>query len=333
MTSANSESSRIKLAGMETKGQETVRVVLLLSVLAASTGCTSLALKRATLSLAESSGDLRYKEVMENLAIIASNPDMIPSYCSIFAGSADINDTVKATSISVWARTALQKPARYTTFFSQQTADFTGMRSSKSNWTLDPAIVPEKLRAIRGACRWAVYGQENVGADLNYLKSGAGARALPPAERVGDKDALLPGYYFDVVDRLNRLPRGWVHRADHRIDIPHHASYWAGCNGKYVWVGPEEIPYLSELSLVLQKIARADLEASYFPKAHTRQIDHVFTIPGTNSVAKATFFIDDYGFLTAGDGIAALPRKKREDNVGNNSELRSVINASVKSPQ
>ena len=127
-----------------------------------------------TLTLAESSGDLRYKEVMENLAIIAYNPDMIPSYSSIFAGSADINDTVKATSIGVWARTALQKPARYTTFFSQQTADFTGMRSSKSNWTLDPAIVPEKLRAIRGACRWAVYGQENVGADLNYLKSGAG---------------------------------------------------------------------------------------------------------------------------------------------------------------
>ena len=137
-----------------------------------------------------------------------------------------------------------------------------------------------------------------------------------------------------MVDRLNRLPRNWIHRADHRIDIPHHASYWAGCNGKYVWIGPEEIPYLSELSLALQKIARADLEASYFPKAHTRQIEQVFKIPDKpNSVAKATFFIDDNGFLTPGDGIAALPRKKRVDNVGTNSDLRSVINASVKSPQ
>jgi hypothetical protein len=146
-----------------------LRWLLLVSVLAIGPGCTSVALKRATLAQAESSTDLRYKEVIENLAMSAAEPDILPSYSSIYAGSTDVNDVIRATSASVWVRAALKHPGWFATFFSTQTADFVGSRAVKSNWTLDPTIVPEKLRAMRAASRWVTLGREEVGPDLRYL--------------------------------------------------------------------------------------------------------------------------------------------------------------------
>ncbi len=294
-----------------------MRTIVLLSVLAFSSGCTNLALKRATLTHAESTGDVRYREVMENLAMIASNPDLLPAYSSIFSGTTDINDIGRATSASGWARIA-SKPFRYASHFSTQTADFMGSRAVKDNWTLDPTIVPEKLRAMKAACRWVVFGEEHAGSDERYL-----ARYTTNDPR---------GYYFDVRDDLEGLPRDWLHIVDRRTDVPHNACYWAACGEKYVWVGPEEMGYLSTLVLVLQQIARADLEQAYFPKAQTRRIEKAFLLGGFTQ-GKATFFVDENNDLTAGENALALPRKKRYDNVGKWSDLNSVINASAKSPQ
>jgi hypothetical protein len=302
-----------------------MRIIVLLSILAVSPGCTNLALKRATLAHAESSTDLRYKEVMDNLALVASNPDFIPSYTSIYYGTTDVNDIGKATSTNLWARTAV-KPFRYNTFFSQDTADFMGSRAVKMNWSLDPTIVPEKLRAIRAACRWVTFGPDSAGADVRYLMGGDAA------------DPCHASYYFDVIHRLETLPLGWLHVSDHRLDVPLNASYWASCGGKFVWVSDSDMGFLSEFTLILQQIARADLEQVSFPKPQTRKIQKVFPIDRpaptggvTRYQAEATFYVDEAGLLTPGDNAPALPRKKRFDNYGQISELRSVINASSKS--
>ena len=83
-----------------------------------------------------------------------------------------------------------------------------------SNWTLDPVVAPEKLRAMRAATRWVVLGPEHVGPDGRLLKgynspyyqvtpgyyamAPAPSPALPPEK---------PDFYFDVEDRLCALPR------------------------------------------------------------------------------------------------------------------------------
>ena len=131
------------------------------------------------------------------------------------------------------------------------------------------------------------------------------------------------------------MPRDWVHFADHRIEVPHDACYWACCGGKYVWIGQEEMVHLSSLVLVLQKIARADLASAYFPRVQNTKIEKQFGFPdGRGPVdAKVTFYVDQFGCLTSAADAPALPRKKRFDNVGTDSDLKSVINASAKSAQ
>ena len=146
-----------------------MRLALLILVLTGSTGCTSMALERATLAYSESATDLRYKEAIENLAMIVANPGLLPSYSSIYAGTTNVSDTIKGASTSVWMHIAA-KPFRYATHFATQNADFTGSRMVTSNWTLDPVVAPEKLRAMRAATRWVVLGPEHVGPDGRLLK-------------------------------------------------------------------------------------------------------------------------------------------------------------------
>jgi hypothetical protein len=108
-----------------------------------------------------SSTDLRYREVLENLAMIADNPAILPSFSSIYAGTTDISDTLQASSQTIWLR-MLTKPFGSATLFSTESLDVPATRAVKQNWTLDPVIVPEKLAAMRCACWWALFGPEHL---------------------------------------------------------------------------------------------------------------------------------------------------------------------------
>jgi hypothetical protein len=89
----------------------------------------------------------------------------------------------------------------------------------------------------------------------------------------------------------------------------------------------------SEFVLILQQIARADLGSAYFPRPVTRTIVTTFFQGGTPRIeAKATLYVDAAGRLTPGQDKPAIPPKGRRDNVGQSAELRSIINASAKSP-
>src|SRR5262245_3838800 len=110
-------------------------------------GCTTLALKNHALKQEETPTEIRYREVLDNLALVANNPASLPAYSSIFAGTAQVTDTAQLaanTTIVPGAATQVATP--------QLT------RAALGNWTLDPLNSPEKLMAIRGACQWVIYG-------------------------------------------------------------------------------------------------------------------------------------------------------------------------------
>ena len=453
-----------------------MRFVVPIVIICCSAGCTSDALKRATLAHAFSSTDYSYREVMENLAMIANNPSALPAYSTVYAGTTDVNDIVNATSKSAWTRTALEHPARLVTFFAQ-TADFMGSRAVKSNWTLDPTVVPEKLRAMRAACQWVTLGPDHVGLDRGYLEryeepeykitghgisiqirkkidprsvpalassvliytllnrdssgreseSDARIRIVgkdrriivdelsefidPKIRRVaadGTVDANPPipeaipaqlsreslqgyaeyirsldpndliyeiasiidaanrkysihdkqsislsalmnewrvdnvklregspdGYYFDVADSLARIGSGWVHIETRQCEVPKDAAFVAKCEDTFVWVGAKDLGSLTEFSLILQSIARADFNSVFYPRPLTRTVQKEFNFRLSNEEyhGSATFNVDRNGFITAGPGQPSLPPKARIDNVGLNADLKSVINAAAKSP-
>jgi hypothetical protein len=296
-------------------------------------GCTSWALERSTIRHAESASALRYQEVLDNLAMIHVNQFALPAYSSIYAGAADVTDNLKATSATAWARTAA-KPSGFMTAFLSGSIDVLGSRADRNTWTLDPTIVPEKLRAMRAACNF-VLSQPVLEPDFNLLR----------AYRKGDdKNPPSPnGYYFAVEDQL--LPLGathWLHCETSRAAIPRCACYWSGCHGQYVWVGPEGMACLSQFSLILQSIARVNFGSVYYPQPQLNRT-LVWQIPidphepnnapdpKKAATASVTVYLDQNGLLAPGNNQPAIPLKNRVDNVGQDSALKAVINVTSKS--
>jgi hypothetical protein len=280
--------------------------VLALAVTVLCQGCTTVALERHALRQFESSSDLRYREVLENLASMAANPATLPSYSSIFAGTIDVSDSIQVSSQTVLGHTP-----------STEFLDVPASRAVKGNWTLDPIVVPEKLRAVRCACWWVLFGTEYLGGDCLMLEKYA--------------EGYPAGYYFDVACKLRSIPPGWLHTGKSH-DVPRHASYHASCHGTHVWVMPEGMEGLSAFTVVVQEIARADINSAYFPRPITRTVK--LTCAGVggcglgDNIKSVTVYLDPEGNPTPGPGLRAVPQKIRVDNVGIFAGLRSQISAS-----
>jgi hypothetical protein len=176
---------------------------LLLLFLASCTGCTTLALERHTLSQGASPTEIRYQEVMDNLALVARDPFALPAYSSIFAGTAQITDTSQILSSTIIG------PAAAAQLVNPQ---FT--RAILGNWTLDPINTPEKLEAMRCVCRWVLFGPDFACQDC------AGLLEDPPdLVAQGREITHDSGRHFGVADRMRKLPVGWLHRGK-RCDVP-----------------------------------------------------------------------------------------------------------------
>jgi len=209
-------------------------IVLLISVLSC-TGCQALALKRCTLEQGATPTDIRYQEVLDDLAMVAHDPYALPAYSSIFAGSAVVTDTAQFVST-----TTLGTAGAGGQVISPQYS-----RATLGNWSLDPLNAPEKLEAMRCACRWVLAGPEQAGPNC------ASILADPEVD-------LSPGPHFGVMGRLVRLPPGWLHVGLSR-DVPKGACYKDHCGGTWVWVMPDGMEGLAGFTLVLQDIATLDV--------------------------------------------------------------------------
>jgi hypothetical protein len=216
---------------------------LLLASLLASTGCTSLALEKQTLSHAASPTDIRCQEIMDNLAMVAQDPYRLPAFSSIFAGTAQITDTASLVSMTTIS------PAH-----AAQTINPSFTRAVNGNWTLDPINTPEKLEAMRCCCRWVVYGREFACKDCDSI-------LLRPEEACSVLDPkTYRGRHFGVHDRMCKLPQCWLSMG-RRHEVPSCALYKAHCGDMWVWVTPPNLKGLADFSLILQDIARVDINS------------------------------------------------------------------------
>jgi hypothetical protein len=294
------------------------QVLVLVGVLTLA-GCTTVSLERHTVAQSGSAVDLRYHEVLDNLAMVASDPMALPAYSSIFAGSAQITDAGQLTSTTLWQHAV---GAGSQNGFGSETLNAQVSRQVVENWTLDPIVVPEKLEAMRAACRWLIYGPDRLTPeDVALLAS--------PLEDHS------PGRHFGVAERLGRLPAGWLH-VGRRKEAPAHACYKAHCGHTWVWVDADGTEGLADFTLVIQDIARVNINSPtlFYPLPlpsplrfrtwpdYTAPDGRAFTVTATVAVAPDGRLVPDQPYY-----------RWRADNVGADAHLRSIINASGATPR
>jgi len=297
--------------------------VLLLTGMLACTGCTSVALQRRANSQAASPTDIRYQEILDNLAILAEDPCALPAYSSIFAGTAQVTDTASVASGTTLGHVT---PG--------QTLNPSFNRSVLENWTLDPINTPEKLEAIRCACRWVICSNDSGCDDRSGL--------LDTPECIP-----CPGRHFGVKDRLIQLQechRKWL-QVRRCCDVPCKARYKAHSGDTWVWVMPEDVGALADFSLVIQDIARVDINSPTLQ--YIRPVPSDFQFPTKNRegakdglpcFAKACAFeltpqrsVSVIAEVSVDPCLNLMPDlpyyRWRIENFGSDPNLRSAINA------
>jgi hypothetical protein len=190
--------------------------------------------------------DLRYEEVLYNLAMIADEPTSLPVIAPIYAGTPAISD-----NFQIGSSTMLQHFTTVNAFEGLKQDDLSPalQRQDVENWSLDPITVPEKLEALRASCQWVIYGPEFALRDHPGIL--ANPNDFPPENRER---------HFNVQEQLARIPSGWLH-LERRATPPLHAAYRAHYHGMWAWVTPEGVQSLADFSLVVQNIARVSINS------------------------------------------------------------------------
>lgn len=158
-----------------------------------------MSLERHAVAQSDSAVEVRYQEVLDNLARIAHDPSALPSYASIFSGTIFVQDQGQVVSSNVLPYISSNKGLAALNPSIQ--------RQISQNWVLDPISAPEKLEALRAACQWAIGGPEHV---TPYSMS----LLIRPDQAPAGSDR-----HFSVADDLARLPAGWLGIGKHK-DIP-----------------------------------------------------------------------------------------------------------------
>lgn len=322
-----------------------VVTVLFAAVFSLSSGCTSYSLRRHTVAQTQTWNDIQYRQIIENLAMVAANPDVLPSYSTQDYGTADVSDTVGLIGVS-------QISPRGTA--GTGSLDPSVKRSVKHNWTLAQVSAPEKLRALRLAFRYAVFNDpalltlhdHDVSLDAFCYPHGAcnnsGADCVakpgPNCSRDYPCDCDYPGqpgYYFNVKSDLEQIPPGWLH-VGQKCAAARHARFSAQCGTICVWVCERDMAAFTQFTLVIQRIVRQVVPQTYQP----HPIQMAIT-PGANDVAIVTNCATSHA---ASLRIAAITvpvdcygnvvivKDRLDSVVFSDQKLKSSLSAAIKSP-
>jgi hypothetical protein len=269
-----------------------------------------MSLERHTVSQSGSAIDLRYREVMENLAQVSADRSTLPNFTTIFSGTAFVTDQGQLTAATTWPFSSTVKGGVGsfvgTPYLSRQVAE---------NWELDPVLNPEQLEGMRAALQWAVGGGPQVLTPASYDLLINSSLAQPG-----------PGRHFKVVDKLAHMPAGWLGMGK-RTDMPRGACYSAHCGEHWVWVNPDGMQGLTILTLVIEDIARAPINSPTLFNLPTSPTPIVLkTLESKNANEKmgvsVQLVVDQNGRLYT-DPFYPV----RLNNNGSDPALRSIINA------
>jgi hypothetical protein len=212
-------------------------LILPLAASLACSSCMSLGLERHTVNQAISVTDLRYQEILNNLAMVAVQPGVIPSYALCATGTVNLTRTYGLESQTTFDHAVFG--------FSKQLLGLSVRDIPDQSWTLDPVVSEPQLKALSAAFLWALRGPPPEGSP---------AMELLRAARWQDD----PGYHFAVADQLANLPTGWVHFGG-VFDVPPCACYKGHCGELYAWVEPIDLKALSIFTLAILDISTVDV--------------------------------------------------------------------------
>jgi hypothetical protein len=265
----------------------------------ALTGCTHVALQNNTVQTTDTLADLQYQQVLDNLARFQDDPDSVPSFAIVTAGTASVNDQFGSGISPTYSPTLsnAQQGAGALPILSLL-FPLSVQRTVTENWSLTPVVDADNLRRLRCAYRLVVMGDAtpNLAFCVQQMK-----------EFFAGEEADLVKYF---------PPRGW-YGTGKKDDVPKGASYVGHHGSTFVWVMPAGRNDLALFSMAVLDLASGKLRTPQRTVVRTYNGE-----PTTRNLVKTevTTTEDDEAALDAIEkGRTRLPPRERTapaDNPG-----------------
>jgi hypothetical protein len=248
-------------------------LTLLLST-ALLSGCIDWQLRKDTVEVSYSVGEIQQQQVLDNLAMFVCDNNAFPSFCYPNQGGSNVTDSGTAGVTPGFSRIGLTGTAVKAFVFSTLGMNIGAQRTILESYTLTPVNDPRKLELMRCAYQRAV---KSCGC-------GSESTSCPDCQAIfnkfytGDVNGDIRSHASGTVtsECLNDRPC-WFHVGCHRC-VPKHCDCVGHFRDTYVWVLPEGRDDLTKLTLAI-----LDYAINNAPAGLSKQI---------------MFYIDEYGLPT-----------------------------------
>lgn len=217
-------------------------LVLAICGLAVLSGCaTHRALVRITPAANGTLSDIYYQQVLDNVARFMVNPDSLPSFAMVTAGTVNVEDERSAGFNPTYNPTltrAMQGGGALpilSLFFGTGAS-----RRITENWSTTPVTDADNLRRLRCAFQLLVgTGTEECDQCVERLR----------------------GFFLGSTESLEcALPTGWFMTGS-ECDVPSDACYVSHCGDLYVWVEPWQVDGFTRFTISILDIATGEIHA------------------------------------------------------------------------
>jgi len=224
--------------------------------------------------------DVQYGQVMDNLALVANSPSALPHFALTDSGKTLIQSTGQGTgTITTSLITTAGKffDKTYVTNVNPQVQQL--QRQGQDEWDTTPQIDPIQAILMRGLYHKA------LGTGMSPEEERALNRFFFPHPPKPFDDPVLTakletylechGLPVLLADSLANYKRAYVHamqevynslrpgciHVGNLTDVPVHTCHVAHCGCTYVWVMPEDLECLTNLTLAILDVATTDTAA------------------------------------------------------------------------
>jgi hypothetical protein len=261
-------------------GTTSWQLAALTSVLAFTAGCQTLQVERKTVAMADRLSEIQYGQVMDNLARLADNPGALPHYVLTDSGKTLIQATDQGSVGLTWNLFTVGTLFD-STLLGNVNPGLQYQQQDLTEWDGTPALEPIQELVMRGLfCRAlglapspaelgateSFFGREappfddvNAQKALESVKAALVKNQLPP-ELVWSLANYKPAYLEALRQTYEGIRPGFVH-VGHHPDVPKEACYVARHGHTYVWVTPQDMASLTDLTIAVLDVASTDTAA------------------------------------------------------------------------
>jgi hypothetical protein len=217
-------------------------------LLAFGVGCQEAQLREKTLKVVNTTSDLLYDQVLDNVALSIDNPAALPFFDGPTQGTAQVQRNFQASYTAGWDLLAFSASFAGRYLFDKQAAMLQGSQLNNLSWQLTPTDNPDKLILMQCAYRRAT-GQSTDDCE-HVLYEFYHRRHMLNGDFEANKDQKATPPPPPLVNYAAFLQPGWF-SVGKKGDVPKCACYVGRHCKTYVWVTPEHFEEFARFTLAI----------------------------------------------------------------------------------